>query len=105
MLVDRLLDWFEEVFGFLSFFFGFVLLAGGILVAAVGGVMYGLDRPTCYERGEKMAIRVEWGLLTRCMVNIGGQWLPWDEVIPVERNGRIVFEPKPYVRLAPPEQK
>jgi hypothetical protein len=49
-----------------------------------------------------MQIETEWSMWTGCMNRVHGQWLPWHEVVPVERNGRIVFEPKPYVRLAPP---
>jgi hypothetical protein len=54
-----------------------------------------MDPPTCRSKGAKMEITVDWGFWTGCMVNLRGQWLPWSEVVPVERGGKIVFVPKP----------
>jgi hypothetical protein len=45
-----------------------------------------------------MKLNVEWTLLTGCMIDVRGQFLPWSEVVSVERNGKIVFEPKPQIR-------
>lgn len=82
----------------LTFFVTLFIFITAVVVAS----FYALDRPSCYAQGEKMKIETEWSFDTKCMIKVRNQWLPWSEVVPVERNGTIVFEPKPHVRLAPP---
>jgi hypothetical protein len=94
--VDNFLDWMIVPLA-MCFFIGCAILA-------IGGLNYILSSATCRELGDKMAITTEYGFLTGCMIEIKGQWLPWSEVVPVDR-GKITFEPKPYVRLGAPEMK
>jgi hypothetical protein len=74
----------------------------GIALALTGFVVafYLATAPaSCRANGQKMGIEVDWGFWTNCMINVKGTWLPLSEVVPVERDGKIVFEPKPVVRL------
>jgi len=74
-----------------------LLLAG---IIGVGVAFYLAVAPaTCYSKGNKMGIEVSWVFWTDCMIMVNGTWLPWSEVVPVLRDGKIVFEPKPVVRL------
>lgn len=50
---------------------------------------------SCSAYGRKTGLTVEWGFWSACMVNVRGQWLRDSDVIPVERDGKIVFVPKP----------
>ena len=92
---------------FVAEFLGpFMLLLGGLLAACAmfGVALYMATSPaTCHSYGRKMQITVDWGFWTGCMIDVRGQWLPWTEVVPIERNGKIVFEPKPVVRLQAPK--
>jgi hypothetical protein len=97
-MIDNLMD------SFLGFMLLFVSGAAVLVGAIIFATAWGVARPSCMAKGEAMGIETQWGFYTGCMINVRGQLLPWSEVVPVERNGRIVFEPKPYVRLAPPEQ-
>ena len=62
------------------------------------GVLW-LGGKSCHAQGDKMQIEVEYSGWTGCMIKVKGTWLPWTEVVPVERDGKIVFEPKPVVRI------
>ena len=99
MIQDIAIEAFERL---TDSFVGFLALNALIISLAAGAIAYGPVRWSCLASGEKMQIETEWSMWTGCMNRVHGQWLPWHEVVPVERNGRIVFEPKPYVRLAPP---
>lgn len=89
-----------------DFFFEFIpamfAVTFGIAVAlfaiAVVG-FYTLDRPACAAKGEKTGLETYWSFRTGCMVSLGGQWVDEDDVIPVERNGKIVFAPKPVFKI------
>jgi hypothetical protein len=73
-----------------------------VCAALISGAVYGavwMSAKGCHATGDKMGIEVEFSSWTGCMVRIKGTWLPWTEVVPVERDGKIVFEPKPVVRL------
>lgn len=94
-----------------SMLYDFLTEAVPVTVAIIGCItlivvaIYSATSPmSCRAYGEKMVIETSWGFWTGCMINIRGQWLPSSEVVPVERDGRITFEPKPYVRLAPPAE-
>jgi hypothetical protein len=77
----------------------------GCAIGAIAGLNYIRSDAMCRALGDKMAITTEYGFWTGCMIEIKGQWLPWSEVVPVDRGGKITFEPKPYVRLGAPETK
>lgn len=75
-----------------------------VVLVGVWAALYLIFSPaTCYAHGRKTGLTVEWGFWTACMVNIQGQWLSQDMVVPVERNGKVVFVPKPVptVQLKP----
>jgi hypothetical protein len=96
-IVNRILDSFlvEVVVPFVAFMCGFCLLIASVVVA-----IYLATAPaSCNAMGSKMGIEVSWGFWTNCMIMVRGTWLPWSEVVPIERDGKIVFEPKPVVRL------
>jgi hypothetical protein len=75
----------------------FAIVFGG--AAAIVILDVATSPRSCAAKGVKMSIETEWGFWTGCMINVKGQWLPWSEVIPVERNGRIEFAPKPHVTI------
>ena len=93
--------WYEGVFDFLSVVAGIIGFVLGVilLAAAVGcGIFWIFDRPECLNRGPMMGADVSWSFSTGCMVKVTGQdvYLPWREIVPVERDGKIVYVPKPY---------
>jgi hypothetical protein len=94
-LADAVVDWFID-------WALAPLLAVAIIVALisalVGGIS-GLNKVSCYAYGEKMGIEVEHTFFTGCMIHVSGTWLPWTEVVPVLRDGKVAFEPKPMLRL------
>lgn len=93
---------------FIEFLPAFITIVGGLAVAigAVGVAIYYATGPTtCRAYADKMQIETSWGFWTDCMVKVQGQWLPWSDVVPVERNGTIVFVPKPQVILKSQEQQ
>jgi hypothetical protein len=92
--LDDLIDGFLDMVPFLAIL-GF--FAAAIAIFASGALW--LNSKHCTAAGDKMGIEVEFSAFTGCMIRVKGTWLPWSEVIPVERDGKIVFEPKPVVRL------
>ena len=85
------LFWFEFIPGMIGVITGAVLLVATIVYA----LYWVFDRPECYDRGRLMGHEVTWSGSTGCMVNIRGQWLPYKDVAPVERDGKVVFVPRP----------
>lgn len=88
-----------EIREFMTFLTG---LVGGLLILGVTAVVvlsFAFGPPSCHANGSKMGIKVEWSFWTGCMIEVRGTWLPWSEVVPIERDGKIVFEPKPSIRL------
>lgn len=86
---------FEFIPAMFALIFG--LFLAGFLIFNV--VYYTLDRPTCTAKAAKMGIETNWSYWTGCMVNLQGQWLSVSDVIPAERNGKIVFIPKPVFTI------
>jgi hypothetical protein len=80
------------------------LIVWGLLTFLLATI-YFIQVRTCNERQKIMNINTEYHFWSGCMVDVKGQLLPWSEVVPVERNGKIVFTAKPYVRLAPPTKE
>ena len=72
-----------------------ILLPLGLII----GLAVWVSSSACEAKGREMRIDTSWGLHSGCMITLKGQKLPWEEVIPVERNGAIVFEPRPRVRI------
>lgn len=89
----------SKIFEFASFAAGALTFMVGVIFAIIIACMLvftTLDGPTCRSKGSVMNLDVKWNFWTGCMVSVRGQYLPWSEVIPVERDGKIVFEPKPH---------
>ena len=99
--------WITDPYGvFRELVLPVVFLSAGILglgALLVAGARY-MDGVSCKEKGVAMNIDTHWGFWTGCMIKVSGQLLPWSEVVPVSENGRIVFKPRPHVRLAPAEE-
>jgi hypothetical protein len=56
---------------------GFIVLVIIGIALVVTGVMYGLERPSCYRRWERSGMAVEWTPLVGCMVESSpGRWVP-----------------------------
>lgn len=86
-------------FSFRRFLVGVGVPILGALVLAVYGCTWLAGR-SCIETGRAIGLETQWGTWTGCLGSVNGQLLPWSEIVPVERNGKIVFVPKPYVRLS-----
>lgn len=80
---------------FVPAFFGVILGIVLMLVAVVAACYSTIAPPTCRARGAKMNLEVSWGFWEGCMGNVKGQWLPWSDIVPVEKDGKIIFVPKP----------
>lgn len=91
----------DDFLDFLSFLMAGVASLAALAVAAFvifTGFSLVLDGPTCRARGAALGLETQWGYWTGCLVTISGQTLPMSEVIPIERDGKIVFVPKQYLR-------
>lgn len=96
---------YDFCFEFIPAFIGFIL--GLTLVGTVigFGIFAIFDPPTCHAKGDKMGLEVNWSFWTGCMINLKGQWLDSSDVIPIERDGKIVFTTKPVVVIKNADQK
>lgn len=66
-------------------------------VTLLYGAIATLQQAECEDRGRRMSLPVEYTALSGCMVKLGRQWLPWEMVVAVERDGQVVFIPKPVL--------
>lgn len=91
--------WITDPYGFFRCVLIPVLGFAGVAVPIACGAFYWTTSTTCRAMGEAMRINVYWNAWTGCMISVKGQLLPWSEVVPIERNGKIEFVPKPVIRL------
>lgn len=96
-LITRFKWWLSD--SFIGVVAQAVALTAVILGIMIGG-FYMVSRYECSSKGELMGLQTDFGLYTGCMINIKGQWLPWTSVVPVERDGKILFVPKPEVYIS-----
>ena len=64
-----------------------------LLAALFGAIVVDLSGYTCYARTKKMGLEAEHSIATGCMVKVSGQWLPVTSIVPLERDGKIIFVP------------
>ena len=91
-----------DEYSFRRVFLGAMSLFVAVLVMLFGGIalVFAIADPQiCAANGSAMAISTRWGFWTGCMVDLNGQLLPWDKVVATERDGKIVFVPKPMLYL------
>lgn len=93
---DFVHDFFVEFMPAMFAVLGGIALTIGLITVTLYTTM---DPPTCRANGSKMGIEVDWEFWTGCMGHVQGTWLPWSQIVPVERDGKIVFAPKPIFRL------
>ena len=71
-------------------FFGCMFLLFALLIGAIAFEMTGYP---CYAKAKKMGLEAEHSIATGCMVKVSGQWLPATSIVPLERDGKIIFVP------------
>lgn len=86
---------YDFVTEFMPFMAGLILGLFILGMAIWAAVYTAFDPTTCRTRGAKMGVEVSWAFWEGCMANLKGQWLPWGDVVAVERDGKIVFVPRP----------
>ena len=59
----------------------------------VGAIVVDMSGYTCYAKTKKMGLEAEYSIATGCMVKVSGQWLPVTSIVPIERDGKIIFVP------------
>ena len=59
----------------------------------VGAIVVDMSGYTCYAKTKKMGLEAEHSIVTGCMVKVSGQWLPATAIVPLERDGKIIFVP------------
>ena len=59
----------------------------------VGAIVVDMSGYTCYAKAKKMGLEAEHSIATGCMVKVSGQWLPVTSIVPLERDGKIIFVP------------
>ena len=64
-----------------------------LLAALFGAIVIDLSGYTCYVKTKKMGLEAEHSIATGCMVKVSGQWLPATAIVPLERDGKIIFVP------------
>jgi hypothetical protein len=64
-----------------------------LLAALFGAIVVDLSGYTCYARTKMMGLEAEHSIATGCMVKVSGQWLPVTAIVPMEREGKIIFVP------------
>jgi hypothetical protein len=74
---------------------GICAMLAGILILSISifGPLH------CRAYTEARGLQYEWGFWAGCMVTLRGQRLGIDEIVAVERNGIIRYEPKPVIFL------
>jgi hypothetical protein len=91
----------EDILAPLAVSFGLIVI---VMLLLVGGINF-LVGKECLAKGRVMGLEVQYSFFEGCMVNLNGQYIPGDEVIAVERDGKIVFTAKPHIRLSTGEAK
>ena len=75
----------------------------GAMALAVGTIFIALTLafgpPICNSFGSKTGAETSWSFWTGCYIRVHGTWLPKRTVVPILRDGVVVFEPKPVVLL------
>lgn len=84
---------------FASFFFILFSCVLLIFLALGVGAYYEFSGKSCENKGNMMNIKTDYSISTGCMMKMNDQWLPENQVIAVERDGKIVFVPKYPYRL------
>lgn len=84
---------------FLTEFVPMLVVSITIVIGLIVGGAAFVDNRMCDAAGHEMQITTSWTMFGGCMVTLKGQKLPISQVVPVERNGAIVFEPRPRVRI------
>ena len=64
-----------------------------LLAALFGAIVVDMSGYTCYAKAKKMGLEAEHSIATGCMVKVSGQWLPSAAIVPLERDGKIIFVP------------
>ena len=64
-----------------------------LLAALFGAIVVDMSGYTCYAKTKKMGLEAEHSIATGCMVKVSGQWLPSAAIVPLERDGKIIFVP------------
>lgn len=73
-----------------------------VSIAAVAAIFVGchfLSKAWCYEGGKLWGIESHHSFALGCQLRTtDGQWLPASYVVPVLKDGKTIFVPKPQVR-------
>jgi hypothetical protein len=93
----RYMDKVDKMFA--TAFVTIFLVVLGIFVALGVGAYNEMSGNSCNQKAQLMNLKSYYTISTGCMLLVNDQWLPWSEVIPVERDGKIVFVPKYPYRL------
>ena len=64
-----------------------------LFAVIVGVLVVDMSGYTCYAKAKKMGLEAEHSIATGCMVKVSGQWLPVTSIVPLERDGEIIFVP------------
>lgn len=86
-------DFMDAVFGL--FVFSFFSLVGGLLFTLVGLGIYEVTGIPCNTKSQMIGFESQFTIATGCMVKVNDkQWIPYSDLIPLERDGKIVYVPK-----------
>ena len=64
-----------------------------LLALLIGAVAFDMSGYPCYAKTKKMGLEADYSIVTGCMVKVSGQWLPSTSIVPLERDGKIIFVP------------
>ena len=46
-----------------------------------------------FRSTKKMGLEADHSIATGCMIKVSGQWLPSTAIVPMEKEGKIIFVP------------
>lgn len=77
----------------------FVTLMGILVLIVLTSLYYEFSGSSCNSKAAVMGLESKYSWATGCMVKVNNQFLLASDVIPIERDGKIVFVTKTPHRL------
>jgi hypothetical protein len=93
----NIMDFIERVFA--SFTITFTSLIVFVFLYVAVATYNEVTGISCNNAAAIMNLESMYSFSTGCMLKVNGQFLPKSEVVPVERDGKIVFVPRNPTRI------
>lgn len=91
------MDFIDRVFAAIGIFF--VAAVVSLLTFITITAYYQFTGKSCNNAAAIMNLESMYSFSTGCMLKVNGQFLPNSEIVPVERDNKIVFVPRNPTRI------